>query len=90
VNVQQRPRQLGLDVALSLGRGDAGTKSRSVDQDVLLNALGVRVVGWIGVLFDDGTEVIQAAVVRGEPVLAGMRQRHGQPPSRRQAISPPS
>ena len=44
-------------------RGDVVARACVVDQDAVLDAVGVRVVGQVGRCLDDGAELVQAAVV---------------------------
>ena len=59
--------ELGLQGAASVGSAARRTQVLAVDQDVLLDRVGERVVGQLGRLLDEHPEVLEAAIVGIDP-----------------------
>ena len=66
-SVGQGAHELRLRLAASLRRPGPLPEPVAVDRDVLADVVRERVVGGVGRPLDEGPEVIEVAVVRGEP-----------------------
>jgi hypothetical protein len=65
--VHQRVGQLGLHRAASLRGRDVVRERLAVEQHAALDAVRVRMVGGVRLDLDDGPELVQVAVVAGQP-----------------------
>ena len=81
--VHQGAGQLRLHRAAALRRRDVVGQRFAVEQHSALDAVRMRVVGRVGLHLDDGSEVVEPAVVAGEPaaVRTDGRCGHGRTPS---------